>query len=135
LNAAALAMRPFTVVRSRFNWAIVSDQVVAAESFGAAAGGCVVSDQAAAIGVSAVPTPVTDQGSDLFYWYDQHFGRFLVLSAIGFVETGADNMRDIDSKAMRKVNEDEDLIITFETFSFVSSAQITFGGRFLVKLH
>ncbi len=44
LNAAALALRPFTVVRTRVEWSVVSDQRVATEFFDAAMGWAVVTD-------------------------------------------------------------------------------------------
>ncbi len=66
-NAALLALRPFTIVRSRGILAFRSDQTGASELFAAALGLAVVSEQAAAIGATAIPTPMTDLGSDLFY--------------------------------------------------------------------
>ncbi len=89
-----------------------------------------VSDQAVAIGVTAVPTPITDQASDLFYFYAENYGKF---GGTAVEEQGRQIL--IDSKAMRKVEDGEDLIITFETPSFVSSAVNRFGGRALIKLH
>ena len=71
LNAAALALRPFTIVRTRMNWFVHSDQTAASEGFIGNAGFCVISDQAAAVGVAAVPTPATDMGSDLWFLIDQ----------------------------------------------------------------
>ena len=67
LNAAALALRPFTIVRSRFEVGIISDQTAATEDQLGAIGMAVVSDQAVAVGVTAVPTPITDMGSDLWF--------------------------------------------------------------------
>ena len=91
-----------------------------------------VSDQAVAIGVTAVPTPITDQGSDLWYFYDQVFGRF---GGTAVEEVGVN--RIIDSKAMRKIDEGQDLIMVFETpGSAMSVSHVSvIGGRFLIKLH
>ncbi len=50
LNAAALALRPFTIVRSRFMAAIRSDHAAAIEHQLGAVGLAVVSDQAVAVG-------------------------------------------------------------------------------------
>ncbi len=63
LNAAALALRPFTIVRTRGLLIVQSDQVAATEQPFGALGLSVVTDQASAIGISAVPTPITDAGS------------------------------------------------------------------------
>jgi len=65
LNAAALALRPFTIIRTRMELLVVSDQEVASEVQVGGIGVSVVSNQASAIGVSAVPTPITDIGSRL----------------------------------------------------------------------
>ncbi len=132
LNAATLALRPFTVVRHRLQWFVRSDVVAGGELYGGAIGGCVVSDQASAIGVTAVPTPIVDQASDLWYFYDQVYGRF---GGTQVEEVG--RMRDIDSKAKRKVEGGEDLIIVLETPGAAMSASMVsvIGGRFLIKLH
>ncbi len=76
LNAIALAFRPFTVVRARLFLQIRSDIATGGETFGVSMGFCVVSDQAVAIGVTAVPTPVTDKGSDLWFVYESLIGSF-----------------------------------------------------------
>ncbi len=67
LNAAALAFRPFTVIRTHMTLFVSSDQTGAGENYDVGYGSCVVSDQAAAIGITAVPTPFTDLGSDLWF--------------------------------------------------------------------
>ena len=71
LNAAALALRPFTVVRTRANLIIRSDQQAASELFEVAYGETVVSEQASAAGVVSVPTPVTEDASD-WHVYDRY---------------------------------------------------------------
>jgi len=132
LNAAALALRPFTIVRSRYEWYGRADVVTGGEEWGGAFGVCVVSDQAAAIGVTAVPTPITDTGSDLFFVYEQMFGRF---GGTQVEEVGA--RKTIDSKAMRKVNDSEDMVLVLESGAAAISSSLVsiIGGRFLVKLH
>jgi len=83
LSAGALAFRPFTVVRTRGVLHLRSDQFANSESQSAAYGRCVVSDQAVAIGVTAVPTPITDNGSDLWFVYEMLKTRVEVSSAVG----------------------------------------------------
>ena len=70
LNAAALALRPFTIVRTRGVLRFSSDQEAATESWGGSFGMAVVSDQASAVGVTAVPTPTTENSSDLWFVYE-----------------------------------------------------------------
>jgi len=136
LNAAALALRPFTVVRTRGLIGFKSDQLAGTEPQAGAYGECVVSDQAAAIGVTAVPTPVTDDGSDLWYVYQRFFGEFAFTTAAGF-ENQAMIQYPIDSKAMRKVEDGQDLITVLETETTACSQGVVFMSysRFLIKLH
>jgi len=75
LGATLLALRPFTVVRTRGILSIQSDQAAAIENQFFAYGHCVVSDQATAIGVTAVPTPDTDDTSDLWFVYERLMNR------------------------------------------------------------
>jgi len=133
LNAAALALRPFTIVRTRGVFQVTSDQTAATERQAVALGMCIVSDQASAIGVTAVPTPYTDAGSDLFFVYEQNVQELTVVTAIGFY---AENPgQHYDSKAMRKVNDDQDFIVVIENSGVTSGADVFHSGRMLIKLH
>jgi len=132
-TASALALRPFTIVRTRGILQCSSDQQAASEAWGLSYGLAVVSEQASAIGITAVPTPITDQSSDLFFVYESLYGRFQFQNATGTIESGA--FKEWDSKAMRKVNDSEDLVVVAETPAFVGSALIIDGFRMLVKLH
>ena len=134
LTAAEQAKRPFTVVRTQLTLHITSDQLAATEFQALAIGMCVVSDQASAIGISAVPTPDTDLASDLWFLHGFLFDEFLLASAIGFQgHTG--RVLHIDSKAMRKVNDDEDVILVVESGAISSGVNVVIGGRLLIKEH
>jgi len=131
LNAAALALRPFTIVRVRgvIQWG--SDQEAASETPFGAYGETVVSDQASAIGVTAVPTPTTDANSDLFLYYQTLVFALHVTPA----GTGPGYQQyNLDGKAMRKVNDDQDLVTSVENNSAVG-ATIVVSSRLLVKIH
>jgi len=132
LTTAEKARRPFTVVRTRIVAQIISDQVAASERPAAALGACVVSDQAVSIGVTAVPTPVSDATSELWFLHQVLLGAMSLATAVGFGYNSDHYM--IDSKAMRKVQEGEDLIFTLETDGAVG-AIVNFGGRLLIKEH
>ena len=134
LNAAALALRPFTVIRSRGYLTIESDQSAASEFYHVAYGLAIVSDQATAIGVTAVPTPETDRGSDLFFMYEELAGIFEFGDATGFQSPALATHR-FDSKAMRKVDVGQDLIFVAETSTQSNGCVIRQAGRVLVKLH
>ena len=136
LNAAALANRPFMIVRARGWIHVVSDQLAASENYGASYGQAVVSDQASAIGVTAVPTPTADSASDLWFVYEFLLGRFGFGSAASFGEVGVGMV--IDSKAMRKVEEGQDVVTVVEgpgAGGGTSGSQIAGFHRLLGKLH
>jgi len=130
LNAAALARRPFTVIRVRGILSVRSDQSAAVESQLAAWGKCVVSDQAVAVGVTAVPTPATDNASDLWFAYES-------LQNLGDIAAGPQQIetRFIDGKGMRKVDGDQDVVTVIETAAISSGCTITTFDRLLIKLH
>ncbi len=132
-NTAALQLRPFTIVRTR-GWVFVkSDQEVATEVPFGAMGMAVVSDQAVAIGITAVPTPITDESSDLFFMWTPFVSDISVSSAIGIIKGGS--LFEFDSKAMRKVEEGEDLAITLENASATAGLQFITKFRILLKMH
>ncbi len=106
-NAALLALRPFTIVRTRGMWLVTSDQNVATESYFGNLGHAVVTEQAAAVGIGGIPTPATERESDLFFVLETWPGFFRFGSAVGFVTEGP---REYDSRAMRKVNDDQDIV-------------------------
>ncbi len=133
LNAAAKALLPFTVVRVRGQFQCVSDQEAATEQYIGNLGFCVVSDQASAIGVTAIPTPATDLGSDLWFVHESWIGSLAFVTGAGLFSDHPS--RHVDSKAMRKVNEDEDIVVVTEAGVGGSGVIVAFVGRFLVKLH
>ncbi len=93
----------------------------------------VVTDQAVAIGITAIPTPITDMGSDKWFVYELMGGRIDFDDATGVREVGSTHR--FDSKAMRKVDIGEDLVVVLETDGSSSSLSINEGFRMLVKLH
>ncbi len=132
LNAAALALRPFTVVRTRVFALVQSDQITAAEEVHGALGGMVVSDQASAAGSASIPSPISDPDAPWYVW-EGFVNAFIIASNSGFVEP-AGTPRHIDSKAMRKVGNNEDLIWQWQAGS-ADGGLISLSGRFLIKLH
>ena len=131
LNAAALARRPFTVVRTHLEVLVRTDNL-ATENIILGLGMAVVSVQSSAIGVTAVPTPINDAASDLFFLHQYFMINTLVSTSAGF-EVPAGINKSLDSKAMRKVNDDQDIILTIE--GSVDGCVVDIAGRFLVKEH
>jgi len=124
---------PITVVRTRGSITIWTDQEANDEDPFGACGMCVVSDQALAIGVSAVPTPITDKDSDLWIMH-QYFGlAFQFVSASG--SPGVISQRvDFDSKAMRKIPPDTTLIWAVENASASAGLRYLLQFAVLIKL-
>jgi len=133
LDSVGLALRPFTIVRTVGALMLRSDQTSVAESYQAAFAAAVVSDQAAAVGITAVPAPATDQGSDLFFLFQQMMGHLEVTSDIGRYISA--QTVSFDSRAMRKVNEDEQVVFVAQNSAVSSGSIITSSLRMLLKLH
>ncbi len=132
LNAAALALRPFTIIRSRGVIHVESDQIAASEATVGALGMIVVQDEATAAGIASIPGPLTEVDAQFFVY--EPFVNVLEFGDItGFVEP-AGTFWSYDSKAMRKVALTEDLAVTAE-LNVGAGAVITGVGRILVKLH
>ena len=113
MSAAVLELTPFTIVRTRGLLYMRSDQLAAAETVQAAYGHTVVADTAAAIGVTAIPTPVTDAGNDLWFVYQYMFGHLQFGDGTGFGDPG--RVYEFDSRGMRKVEDGQTSVVTLET--------------------
>ena len=131
LNASALALRPFTIVRTRIVTHWESDQQAASEFVQGVFSMQVVTEVAAAGGVGNVPTPLIETNAD-YHVYHPLLARLRVIgsAAIGF-DPGAST---IDSKAMRKVGTDDQLVWVVENRAALG-ASLSMEGRVLVKLH
>ena len=132
MTAAELAKRPFTVVRTHLELMVYSDQAAAIEYQGVGVGACVVSEPALAIGITALPTPVTDMDSDLWFLHKLVYSMESNLTD----RTRAGTVVTIDSKAMRKVNDGSEIVFVAElTSDPATGAVLAIGGRMLIKVH
>jgi len=132
LTTAEKAKRPFTVLRTHIELSISSDQIVASEDVFNGLGVCVVSDQAVSVGATAVPTPIADLGSDLWFVIQPMFSELIFLDATGMFLSGT--RYTIDSKAMRKVNEDQDIVIVMENSASLGGGSVVqSAGRILIQ--
>ena len=129
LNASALALRPFTVVRTRGTMLVESDQVGASERFSTAYGHIVVTDQAAAAGVASVPTPETDPENDWFVY------KRVIQRTAATMNAMLGVLVEFDSKAMRKVDNGSDIVTVSEAGTLSLGSIITVQWRQLIKLH
>jgi len=132
LNAAALALRPFTILRSRLLLHVQSDQAAATE-FTAGSIGMIVSTEAASTaGIGSLPTPNTEADAAWFVW--QAFSHsFAFFDATGTNEP-AGSSYEIDSKAMRKVGLDDQVNLIGQVVT-TPGAALFVNGRMLVQLH
>ena len=132
LNAAALALRPFTIVRIRGLINYESDQSAASELPFGIISEQVVTEQASAAGIASLLTPLTEPDGD-FFMYEPVASTFELGDATGFT-TSNSNSRLFDSKAQRKVGANQDVVLVGENESLVGALVVVIG-RMLVKLH
>ena len=129
MGVGILALRPFTIIRTRGVWSIRSDQTASIENQILGLCMSVVTEQAIAIGVTAVPTPGADAASDAFYVYEVLYQRTPI--------AGEQPMRfaTFDSKAMRKVEDGFDSPMVVETGAASNGLVVEVQFRQLLKLH
>ena len=137
--SAVVASDDVTVIRTRGELVLsLRSAAGAPDGFTGAVGICKVTSNAAGIGITAVPHPVTDIAWDGWLWYQFFFLR----AAIGPV---ADNEPSypgsqfaryvVDSKAMRKANLTDNFIAVIEvTESGTASIDARLDTRLLSKI-
>ncbi len=134
-GAAILGLRPFTILRTRGLLSFESDQAAVSERPIASVGYMIVTDTAAALGVTAVPDPSSisgDPSADWFFW-QALCASFTFLSSVGF-EGNVQTQYVIDSKAMRKVGPDDDMV-QVTSMDTASGGVLVTQGRQLIQLH
>ena len=132
LTTEEKALRPFTVVRVRGWLFCQNDQSAATERSWGAVGMAVVSDQAVAAGVASLPSPISDEASDLWFAYQYMYADFH-LSAVGSSALGG--AFTFESKAMRKVEDGQDVVVMMENGDATFGINYLVKFRMLVKLH
>ena len=111
-NGQAFAVDGHTIARIRGYAEISYDSLAAiGDGFSGAFGIGIVTQAAFAIGISAVPTPVTEIGWEGWIWHQ--FFSYHVMSPTPAAVNGL--AFQIDSKAMRKVGSDEVVFAIIET--------------------
>ena len=122
-----------TILRTVGLMAVRSDQSAAAEEQLGAFGMYVVSDRAIAIGLSAIPGPVTNIDDDGWFMYQPVAQAFLFLTAAGFE---SDNARHypFDSKAKRVVPSGMGIAVMVENSHATHAFDIAFTIRILSQV-
>ena len=125
-----------TVVRIRGSFeAILTSAVSALDGFHAVLGMCVVTNDAFAIGVTAVPNPMDDAD-----WDGWMYHRFFDLHAKGatpsfLLENQTVIQFEVDTKAMRKLPLNETLLMSMQLIEVgAAGISVFFDSRMLVKL-
>ncbi len=132
LNQAALDLRPFTIIRTRLNILITSDQSVASETISGAYAKIVVEEEAADAGINSLPTPIAEADASFFVYEPFHHDFLFFTAASANVPAGT--KISVDSKAMRKVGLSQDMVGVLELRP-APGCLISIEGRTLVKLH
>ncbi len=105
------------------------------DGFNGAFGIGIVTAQAFAIGVTAMPGPVAELDWDGWLFHQFYTIRGLFVTTPGQSQGPAFIRFDVDSKAMRKVDENEVIFAMYEgTESGTVTSRIDFDSRILFKL-
>ena len=136
LSAGALLLRPFTVLRTRMLISLFSDQEAADEGAFGSYGKIVVTEQAASVGVTAIPDPGSTTGDPDSDWFVHQtaWNALQIIGAISAAIVSSPSNWTVDSKAMRKVGPDDDIVSMYKDESGVGSF-LTTQGRMLIQLH
>jgi len=127
-----------TIVRLRGELIVyLSALDLVAEGFRWFFGICIVSENAAAIGVTAIPSPLADIAWDGWFVYEtgtleSASGTIGNSENIGMIN----DRRTVDSKAMRKVHNTDVVVAVLETSELGdgSTMHASFSSRMLSKL-
>ncbi len=134
LSVPEKAFRPFTIVRTLGLLYVISDQNSADEQPFGGIGGIVVQDQAVSIGVTAIPDPENDAASDSWFLHQFWAAPIIVGDGTGF--SGSPGQQYLfDSRAMRKVNNEEDIAFMITNASGAAGIEFLWKIRMLIKLH
>ena len=124
---------PSTIVRTRGSLYVQSDQTAVAERPFGAIGMSVVSEQARVAGIASLPAPITEESSDMFFLWEPWQAAAVVDSAAVAIQPMY--RFDFDSKAMRKIDPGESIVVTIENAALAGiGAQFILKFRLLVKL-
>ena len=99
-----------TIMRTRGELLITADIDAITEGAHLAVGLGIVTADAFAVGRTAVPSPIADEGWDGWYWHSYVMigGAVNTTDVVGSAQLGSSIWRvEIDSKAMRKIDTDE----------------------------
>ncbi len=133
MSSLGLLVEPFTIIRTRGFLGYGSDQSAATEFMIGAYGVGIVTETARAAGVASVPGPLSNPLWDGWFVYGT-FGSEVKFGTNVGVEPQWYSRQEIDSKAMRKLDgDDEDVVLVVENDHATNAFDILFNLRFLAK--
>jgi len=134
LGSGGLALRPFTILRTRMLLTFESDQEAATERATLSYGEIVVTEAAAGVGITALPDPSGISGDADADWYVWQAAQvtFQHKSSVGTLLPMVEYV--IDSKAMRKVGPD-DQVVGVASMETAAGGLMFLNGRQLIQLH
>ncbi len=135
LSVGALALRPFTILRTRMNILYSTDQLTASEQPFGTYGKIVVTDSATSAGIGSIPSPsgISPGDPEASWFVNQAMASRILRGAAG-MDASVGNQYEIDSKSMRKVGPDDDVATVFTQDAAVGAGIVT-SGRMLIQLH
>ena len=117
-----------TVLRTVGTLGVASDQSAASEVQIGAFGMIVVSDDALAVGITAIPGPVTGVGEDGWFLFASINQRFLFGSAIG-MNPDYGHVYNFDSRAKRKIEDGRVVVLVAENAHATHGFNVTLALR------
>ncbi len=124
---------PFTIVRVRGLISIKSDQLAALENPYGAVGFMVVTEQARAAGAASIPGPVSNNDDGEWFVHQPISAFFTFATAAGYESQGG-RVFEFDSKAMRKVQAGQAIVIMVENET-AAGFDVNVDYRILIKVH
>ncbi len=136
-TSAVVASSDVTLIRTRGIFEVfLSVGTAALDGFDGAVGICKVSENAAGVGSTAIPQPVTDIAWDGWLWYQQFSVKVVTATiADGVNAVGAYSRFIIDSKAMRKSNATDNFVAVMEVTEVgTATVNARLATRMLTKI-
>ncbi len=105
-----------TIVRSRGEVAIRNSVVASDQDIGGAFGICIVSDEAFAAGTASIPRPFDDSDWGGWFVWQSFKSQFELRDSTGASGLNETSLRyQVDSKAMRRVSDNETVVMMCES--------------------
>ena len=136
LSAGALLLRPFTVLRTRMGFLWNTDQEAADETPHGTFAKLIVTDTAAALGITAIPDPsgITGDPEASWFLWQAMAAQFTLAGDSAWANGAEGRWYDVDSKSMRKVGPDDNIVSVVSVES-AHGVILTSNGRMLIQLH